>query len=117
GLGRYCSARYSGADMTGKRIRLIICGGIAAYKIPQLIRLIRAEGMAVTPILTRAGAEFTTAMTISVLAGEAAHEGLFDISTEAEIGHIQLSRNADLVVVAPATADLMAKMAQGLADD
>lgn len=103
--------------MTGKRILLIIGGGIAAYKIPQLIRLIRAEGMAVTPILTRAGAEFTTAMTISVLAGEAAHEGLFDISTEAEIGHIQLSRNADLVVVAPATADLMAKMAQGLADD
>ncbi|MDP0927199.1 bifunctional phosphopantothenoylcysteine decarboxylase/phosphopantothenate--cysteine ligase CoaBC [Paracoccus onubensis] len=103
--------------MTGKRILLIIGGGIAAYKIPQLIRLIRAEGMAVTPILTRAGGEFTTAMTISVLAGEAAHEGLFDISTEAEIGHIQLSRNADLVVVAPATADLMAKMAQGLADD
>ena len=103
--------------MTGKRILLIIGGGIAAYKIPQLIRLIRAEGMAVTPILTRAGAKFTTAMTISVLAGETVHEGLFDISTEAEIGHIQLSRNADLVVVAPATADLMAKMAHGLADD
>lgn len=103
--------------MTGKRVLLIIGGGIAAYKIPQLIRLIRAEGMAVTPVLTRAGAEFTTAMTISVLAGEAVHEGLFDISTEAEIGHIQLSRNADLVVVAPATADLMAKMAHGLADD
>ncbi|RMC36371.1 bifunctional phosphopantothenoylcysteine decarboxylase/phosphopantothenate--cysteine ligase CoaBC [Paracoccus alkanivorans] len=103
--------------MNGKRILLIIGGGIAAYKLPQLIRLIRAEGMAVTPVLTRAGAEFTTAMTLSVLAGEAAHEGLFEISTEAEIGHIQLSRNADLVVVAPATADLMAKMAQGLADD
>lgn len=103
--------------MNGKRILLIVGGGIAAYKVPQLIRLIRAEGMAVTPVLTRAGAEFTTAMTVSVLAGEAAHEGLFDISTEAEIGHIQLSRNADLVVVAPATADLMAKMAQGQADD
>ncbi|MDB6177496.1 bifunctional phosphopantothenoylcysteine decarboxylase/phosphopantothenate--cysteine ligase CoaBC [Paracoccus sp. Z330] len=103
--------------MNGKRILLIIGGGIAAYKLPQLIRLIRAEGLAVTPVLTRAGSQFTTAMTVSVLAGEAAHEGLFDISTEAEIGHIQLSRNADLVVVAPATADLMAKMATGLADD
>lgn len=103
--------------MNGKRILLIIGGGIAAYKVPQLIRLIRAEGMAVTPVLTRAGAQFTTAMTVSVLAGEAAHEGLFDIAAEAEIGHIQLSRAADLVVVAPATADLMAKMAQGLADD
>lgn len=103
--------------MNGKRILLIIGGGIAAYKIPQLIRLIRGSGMAVTPVLTRAGAEFTTTMTASILAGEAAHEGLFDIQSEAEIGHIQLSRNADLVVVAPATADLMAKMANGLADD
>lgn len=103
--------------MSGKRILLIIGGGIAAYKTPQLIRLIRAGGMAVTPVLTKAGAQFTTAMTVSVLAGEAAHEGLFDIAAEAEIGHIQLSRNADLVVVAPATADLIAKMAQGLADD
>lgn len=103
--------------MNGKRILLIIGGGIAAYKVPQLIRLIRAEGWTVTPVLTRAGAEFTTAMTISVLAGEAAHQGLFDISTEAEIGHIRLTRDADLVVVAPATADLMAKMANGLADD
>lgn len=103
--------------MNGKRVLLIIGGGIAAYKVPQLIRLLRGQGVAVTPVLTRAGAQFTTAMTVSVLAGEAAHEGLFDISTEAEIGHIQLSRAADLVVVAPATADLMAKMAQGLADD
>ena len=103
--------------MSDKRILLIIGGGIAAYKVPQLIRLIRAEGMAVTPVLTRAGAEFTTPMTVSVLAGEAVHDGLFDIAKEAEIGHIQLSRNADLVVVAPATADLMAKMASGLADD
>ena len=103
--------------MDGKRILLIVGGGIAAFKAPALIRLLRAEGAAVTPVLTAAGAQFTTAMTLSVLAGEAAHEGLFDISTEAEIGHIQLSRNADLVVVAPATADLMARMAQGLAGD
>ena len=103
--------------MTGRRILLIVGGGIAAYKVPALIRLIRAEGMAVSVVLTRAGAEFTTPMTLSVLAGEAVHQDLFDITTEAEIGHIQLSRNADLVVVAPATADLMAKMAQGAADD
>lgn len=106
-----------GGKMNGKRILLIIGGGIAAYKVPQLIRLMRGAGMSVTPVLTRAGAEFTTAMTVSVLAGESAHQGLFDFQAEAEIGHIQLTRNADLVVVAPATADLMAKMAQGLADD
>lgn len=103
--------------MNGKRILLIVGGGIAAFKVPQLIRLIRAEGAAVTPVLTQAGAQFTTPMTLSVLAGEAAHQGLWDIAAEAEIGHIQLSRNADLVVVAPATADLMARMAQGIGDD
>ncbi|WP_299845129.1 bifunctional phosphopantothenoylcysteine decarboxylase/phosphopantothenate--cysteine ligase CoaBC [uncultured Paracoccus sp.] len=103
--------------MDGKRILLIIGGGIAAYKIPGLIRLFKREGAAVTPVLTRAGAQFTTPMTVSVLAGEAVHEDLFDISNEAEIGHIALTRNADLVVVAPATADMMAKMANGLADD
>ncbi|AUH65948.1 bifunctional phosphopantothenoylcysteine decarboxylase/phosphopantothenate--cysteine ligase CoaBC [Paracoccus zhejiangensis] len=103
--------------MDGKRILLIIGGGIAAYKIPALIRLFKREGAAVTPVLTRAGAQFTTPMTVSVLAGEAVHEDLFDISNEAEIGHIALTRNADLVVVAPATADMMAKMANGLADD
>ncbi|AUH32418.1 bifunctional phosphopantothenoylcysteine decarboxylase/phosphopantothenate--cysteine ligase CoaBC [Paracoccus tegillarcae] len=103
--------------MDGKRILLIIGGGIAAYKIPALIRLFKGAGAEVTPVLTRAGAEFTTPMAVSVLAGEAVHQDLFDISTEAEIGHIALTRNADLVVVAPATADLMAKMAHGLADD
>lgn len=103
--------------MQGKRILLIVGGGIAATKVPALIRLIRAEGAAVTPVLTRAAAEFVTPLSLSVLAGEAAHEGLFDIAAEAEIGHIQLSRRADLVVVAPATANLMARMAQGMADD
>lgn len=103
--------------MQGKRILLIIGGGIAAYKIPQLIRLLRAGGAEVTPVLTAAGSQFTTAMTLSVLAGRQTQEDLFDHANEAEIGHIQLSRNADLVVVAPATADLMAKMAGGLADD
>jgi len=102
---------------SGKRILLIIGGGIAAVKCPELIRLLRAEGMAVTPVLTTAGAEFVTPLSVSSLAGEAAHTALFDLTQEAEIGHIQLSRAADLVVVAPATADLMAKMAAGLAGD
>ncbi|WP_108501753.1 bifunctional phosphopantothenoylcysteine decarboxylase/phosphopantothenate--cysteine ligase CoaBC [Paracoccus indicus] len=103
--------------MLGKRILLIVGGGISAYKIPQLIRLIRAEGASVTPVLTAAGAQFTTPMTLSVLAGEPVHDTLWDRNSEAEIGHIQLSRNADLVVVAPATADMMARMAQGQAND
>ncbi|MDN5568942.1 MAG: bifunctional phosphopantothenoylcysteine decarboxylase/phosphopantothenate--cysteine ligase CoaBC [Paracoccus sp. (in: a-proteobacteria)] len=103
--------------MHGKRILLIVGGGISAYKIPQLIRLIRAAGADVTPVLTASGAQFTTPMTLSVLAGEPVHDTLWDRNAEAEIGHIQLSRNADLVVVAPATADLMAKMAQGQAND
>ncbi|MFN3275872.1 MAG: bifunctional phosphopantothenoylcysteine decarboxylase/phosphopantothenate--cysteine ligase CoaBC [Paracoccus sp. (in: a-proteobacteria)] len=103
--------------MLGKRILLITGGGISATKIPALIRLIRAAGAHVTPVLTAAGAQFVTPMSLSVLAGEAVHQDLFDIAAEAEIGHIQLSRRADLVVVAPVTADLMAKMAQGLAND
>ncbi|SDE75128.1 bifunctional phosphopantothenoylcysteine decarboxylase/phosphopantothenate--cysteine ligase CoaBC [Rhodobacter capsulatus] len=100
-----------------KRILLIIGGGIAAVKAPELIRLLRGAGFAVTPVLTKAGAEFATPLSVSSLAGEAAHTALFDLTQEAEIGHIQLSRAADLVVVAPATADLMAKMAAGLAGD
>ncbi|MBW7055678.1 bifunctional phosphopantothenoylcysteine decarboxylase/phosphopantothenate--cysteine ligase CoaBC [Paracoccus bogoriensis] len=103
--------------MLGKRILLIVGGGISATKIPALIRLIRAEGAHVTPVLTAAGAEFVTPLSLSVLAGEAVHQALFDVAAEAEIGHIQLSRRADLVVVAPATADLMARMAAGLAND
>ncbi len=100
-----------------KRILLIIGGGIAAVKAPELIRLLRGAGFSVTPVLTKAGAEFATPLSVSSLAGEAAHTALFDLTHEAEIGHIQLSRAADLVVVAPATADLMAKMAAGLAGD
>lgn len=103
--------------LTGKRILLIIGGGIAAYKVLDLIRLLRKDGAAVTPVLTKAGAEFVTPLSVSALAGEKVHTALFDLTDEAEMGHIQLSRVADLVVVAPATADLMAKMAQGRADD
>ena len=103
--------------LTGKRILLIIGGGIAAYKALDLIRLLRKDGAAVTPVLTKAGAEFVTPLSVSALAGEKAYTALFDLTDEAEMGHIQLSRVADLLVVAPATADLMAKMAQGRADD
>jgi phosphopantothenoylcysteine decarboxylase/phosphopantothenate--cysteine ligase len=103
--------------LSGKRILLIIGGGIAAYKALELIRLIRKAGGAVTPVLTKAGAEFVTPLSVAALAGEKVYTDLFDLTDEAEMGHIQLSRVADLLVVAPATADLMAKMAQGRADD
>ena len=103
--------------LAGKRILLIIGGGIAAYKCLSLIRLLKTAGAAVTPVLTRAGGEFVTPLSISALAGEKVHSALFDLTDEAEMGHIQLSRVADLVVVAPATADLMAKLATGRAED
>ena len=103
--------------LAGKRILLVIGGGIAAYKSLLLIRLLKGAGAAVTPVLTRAGAEFVTPLSVSALAGEKVHEALFDLTDEAEMGHIQLSRIADLVVVAPATADLMAKLATGRAED
>ena len=92
--------------LAGKRILLVIGGGIAAYKALDLIRRLRERGAAVTPVLTRAGAEFVTPLSVSALAGEKVHEHLFDLTQEAEMGHIQLSRVADLIVVAPATADL-----------
>ncbi|MBP6738306.1 MAG: bifunctional phosphopantothenoylcysteine decarboxylase/phosphopantothenate--cysteine ligase CoaBC [Rhodobacteraceae bacterium] len=103
--------------LAGKRILLIIGGGIAAYKSLLLIRLLKAEGAHVTPVLTAGGAEFVTPLSVSALAGEKVYQALFDLTDEAEMGHIQLSRVADLIVVAPATADLLAKMATGRAED
>ena len=103
--------------IAGKRILLIVGGGIAAFKIPDLIRKLRDGGAAVVPVLTRGGAQFVTPLTLAALAGHKVHQDLFDLTEEAEMGHIQLSRAADLVVVAPCTADLMAKMAGGHADD
>ncbi|HWL58782.1 MAG TPA: bifunctional phosphopantothenoylcysteine decarboxylase/phosphopantothenate--cysteine ligase CoaBC [Paracoccus sp. (in: a-proteobacteria)] len=103
--------------MLGSRVLLIVGGGIAAFKIPELIRHLRREGIAVVPVLTEAGAEFVTPLTLSALAESPCHTELFDLTRESEMGHIQLSRNADLVVVAPATANLMARMAGGLAND
>jgi phosphopantothenoylcysteine decarboxylase/phosphopantothenate--cysteine ligase len=103
--------------MQGKSILLIIGGGIAAYKSLELIRELRRRGLGVKTILTRAGAEFVTPLSIAGLSGEKVYDDLFSLTDEVEMGHIQLSRAAGLVVVAPATADLMAKMANGLAGD
>ncbi|MEO6300457.1 MAG: bifunctional phosphopantothenoylcysteine decarboxylase/phosphopantothenate--cysteine ligase CoaBC [Paracoccaceae bacterium] len=103
--------------LSGKRILLIIGGGIAAYKSLLLVRLLKRAGASVTPVLTSAGAEFVTALSVAALAGEKVYSHLFDLTDEAEMGHIQLSRVADLIMVAPATADLMAKMAAGRAED
>ncbi len=103
--------------LAGKRILLIIGGGIAAYKSLELIRLLTKAGASVVPVLTKAGTEFVTPLSVSALAGVRVYTDLFDLTDEAEMGHIQLSRAADLVVVAPATADLMSKMATGRADD
>jgi phosphopantothenoylcysteine decarboxylase / phosphopantothenate---cysteine ligase len=103
--------------MTGGRILLIVGGGIAAYKACELIRLIRKAALSVRCVLTDGGAQFVTPMTLAALSEQPVHTSLWDLKDEAEMGHIQLSREADLVVVAPATADLLARMATGVADD
>lgn len=103
--------------MNGKRILLIIGGGIAAYKSCELVRLLRKAGASVRCVLTKGGAEFVTPLSLAALSEDKVYTSLFDLKDEAEMGHIQLSRQADLIVVAPATADLMAKMAAGIADD
>ena len=99
------------------RILLIVGGGIAAYKAAELIRLARKAGHEVTPVLTAGGAHFVTPMSLAALAESPVYTSLWDLKDEAEMGHIQLSRAADLVLVCPATADLLAKMAAGIADD
>jgi phosphopantothenoylcysteine decarboxylase/phosphopantothenate--cysteine ligase len=103
--------------LSEKRVLLVVGGGIAAYKSLELTRLLRKAGVAVRPILTAAGAQFVTALSLSALAEDKVYSELFSLTDEAEMGHIELSRSADLVVVAPATADLMAKAANGLASD
>lgn len=102
---------------TAKRILLIIAGGIAAYKSLELIRRLRERTFEVRVILTEGGAQFITPLSVASLTGERTFTELFSLTDEAEIGHIELSRSADLLVVAPATADIMAKMAGGHADD
>ena len=103
--------------LADKHILLIVGGGIAAFKSLDLVRRLREQGARVTPVLTRAGSEFVTPLSLSALSASQIYQDLFDLSDEAEMGHIELSRAADLIVVAPATADLMAKMAGGHADD
>jgi phosphopantothenoylcysteine decarboxylase/phosphopantothenate--cysteine ligase len=101
----------------GKRILLIVGGGIAAYKACELVRLMRKAGLVVRCVLTEGGSHFVTPMTLAALSENKVYTSLWDLKDEVEMGHIQLSREADLVVVCPATADLMAKMAAGIADD
>ncbi len=103
--------------MSEKRVLLIVGGGIAAYKALELTRLLRKAGVGVRPILTRSGAEFVTPLSLGSLAEDKVYQDLFSLTDEAEMGHIQLSRSADLIVVVPATADLIAKAAHGLAGD
>ncbi len=103
--------------LAGKRILLIVGGGIAAFKSLDLIRRLRERGATVVPVLTRAAEEFVTPLSASALAAQKVYRDLFDLTDEAEMGHIELSRDADLLVVAPCTADLMAKMAGGHAGD
>ena len=103
--------------MSSPRILLVVGGGIAAYKACELVRLIRKNGGEATCVLTEGGAKFITAMTLAALSENPVHSTLWDLTNEVEMGHIQLSRSADLIVVCPATADLLAKMAHGIADD
>ena len=103
--------------MAQKRVLLIIGGGIAAYKALALVRLLRKAGIAVRAVLTRAGEAFVTPLSLGALTEDKVYQDLFSLTDEHEMGHIELSREADLLVVAPATANLMAKMAHGIADD
>ncbi len=105
------------SPLSGKRILLVIGGGIAAYKALDLIRRLKERGASVRGVLTKAAAEFVTPLSVGALTGEKVYQDLFSLTDEAEMGHIELSRDADLLIVAPATADLLAKMAQGLAND
>ena len=104
-------------SLAGKSVLLIVGGGIAAYKVHELVRLLKTRGATVHIILTRAAEQFVTPLSLASLSGEKVYTSLFSLTDEVEMGHIQLSRAADLLVVAPATADLIAKMANGLADD
>jgi phosphopantothenoylcysteine decarboxylase/phosphopantothenate--cysteine ligase len=103
--------------LDGKRILLVVAGGIAAYKCLDLVRRLRSAGAGVRCILTRGGAQFVTPLSLAALSEDKVYEDLFSLTDESEMGHIRLAREADLVVVAPATADILAKMAGGLCDD
>ncbi|MDD2876034.1 MAG: bifunctional phosphopantothenoylcysteine decarboxylase/phosphopantothenate--cysteine ligase CoaBC [Acidiphilium sp.] len=104
-------------SLDGRRVLLIVSGGIAAYKALELVRLLRKDNAGVRAVLTRRGAEFITPLSLQALCEDRVYTDLFSLTDESEMGHIQLSRSADLLVVAPASADLLAKMAAGIADD
>ncbi|RCK53910.1 bifunctional phosphopantothenoylcysteine decarboxylase/phosphopantothenate synthase [Thalassospira profundimaris] len=103
--------------LTGKNILLIISGGIAAYKVLEVIRRLRDQGASIRAILTQGGAEFVTPLSVAALTENKVYQDIFSLTDEAEMGHIRLSREADLVLVAPASADILAKMAAGMAND
>jgi phosphopantothenoylcysteine decarboxylase/phosphopantothenate--cysteine ligase len=103
--------------LTGKRILLVIGGGIAAYKVLELIRRLKDRGASVRAVMTATAAQFVTELSVGALTGDKVYTDLFDLTAEHDIGHIRLSREADLVVVAPATANLIARMANGISDD
>src|SRR5882724_6094720 len=103
--------------LNGKRILLIVAGGIAAFKSLELIRRLRERGAAVRCVVTEAGARFVTPLSLQALTEDRVYSDMFSLTDESEMGHIQLSRAANLLVVAPATANILAKMAAGLADD
>ncbi|MBW4036122.1 MAG: bifunctional phosphopantothenoylcysteine decarboxylase/phosphopantothenate--cysteine ligase CoaBC [Proteobacteria bacterium] len=107
----------AGGAGAGKRVLLIVSGGIAAYKSLELIRLLRKAAIGVRVVLTRGGAEFVTALSLQALCEDRVFTDLFSLTDESEMGHIQLSRSADLLVVVPASADILARMAAGIADD
>jgi phosphopantothenoylcysteine decarboxylase/phosphopantothenate--cysteine ligase len=104
-------------SLAGKKLLLIVSGGIAAYKALELVRLLSKAGCGVTAMLTKSGAQFVTPLSLQALTGEKVYTELFSLTDESEMGHIELSRAADLVAVVPASADILAKMAAGLADD
>jgi phosphopantothenoylcysteine decarboxylase/phosphopantothenate--cysteine ligase len=103
--------------LENKRILLIVAGGIAAVKVPDLIRRLRERGAHVRCVLTKAGSQFVTPMTLAALSGDKVYQDLFSLTDESEMGHIKLSRDSDIILVAPATADIMAKMVAGMAND
>ena len=100
-----------------KSILLIVAGGIAAYKSLELVRLLKRQGIAVRAVMTKSAAEFVTPLSMGVMTEDQVYGDMFDLKEEREIGHIQLSRQADLIVICPATANILAKMAAGIADD
>jgi phosphopantothenoylcysteine decarboxylase/phosphopantothenate--cysteine ligase len=105
------------SEPSRRRVLLVVTGGIAAYKTPEMVRRLREKGLAVRCVLTRGGKEFVTPLALAAVSEDKVYEELFSLTDESEMGHIRLSREADLVLVAPASADILAKMAAGLADD